>query len=318
LRSTEWTTRKTAAVKKLMHPAMTVLSESYDSRLVVLSVAIAMCAAYAALDLAGRTAAARGPFRLAWLFGGAAAMGLGIWSMHYTGMLALRLPVSVLYDLPTVALSLFAAIFASAVALHVVSGEKLRTGSLVVGSLFMGAGICAMHYTGMAAMRLPAMCHYNPWIVSASVAIAVVVSVVALLLAFRFRTTGGFSPWKVVSAAVMGIAVAGMDYTGMASVSFTPSSNVGDVSHSVEVSSLGVTGITVVTLVILGVVAITSLLDRRLSARGLQLTASEERYRSLFERSLAAVYRSRLDGGIVDCNDACAILLGYASRRELL
>jgi two-component system sensor histidine kinase/response regulator len=302
-----------------MSPTLILLPQKYDPRLVALSVGIAMCAAYAALDLAGRTSASRGRARLAWLTSGAAAMGLGIWSMHYIGMLALTLPVRVLYDLPTVWLSLLAAMFSSAVALRLVSREQLRAGPVIAASLVMGAGICAMHYTGMAAMRLPAMCHYNPWIVTASVVIAVVVSVVALLLAFRFRTTAReFNIGKIVSAVVMGVAVAAMHYTGMASVSFTPSPQIGDTSHAVEVSSLGTAGITIVTLVVLGLVAITSLLDRRLSAQALQLAASEERYRLLFERSLAAVYRSNLDGLILDCNDACAKILGYESGRELL
>src|SRR5919197_5746069 len=98
---------------------------SYDYRLVILSVLIAICAAYAALDLAARTTAAKGRIRLTWLAGGATAMGIGIWSMHYIGMLAFSLPVPVLYDWPTVLLSLLAAIFASAIALFVVSGKEM-------------------------------------------------------------------------------------------------------------------------------------------------------------------------------------------------
>src|SRR6266853_5340234 len=101
------------------------MTGSYDYRLVALSVLIAVCASYAALELAARTTAARGRARLLWLAGGAAAMGLGIWSMHYVGMLAFSLPVPVLYDWPTVLLSLLAAVFASGVALVVVSRKKL-------------------------------------------------------------------------------------------------------------------------------------------------------------------------------------------------
>src|SRR5712691_12896291 len=107
---------------------------SYDYRLVVLSVLIAICAAYAALDLAGRITAAKGRLRLAWLAGGAIAMGLGIWSMHYIGMLAFSLPVPVFYDWPTVLVSLFAAIFASGVALFVVSQRRMDWGHALAGS----------------------------------------------------------------------------------------------------------------------------------------------------------------------------------------
>src|SRR6266851_1273213 len=100
------------------------MTGSYDYRLVTLSVVMAVCAAYVALDLAGRTTASRGPVRHVWLAGGAVAMGLGIWSMHYIGMLAFLLPVPVFYDWPTVLVSLFAAIFASGVALFVVSRRR--------------------------------------------------------------------------------------------------------------------------------------------------------------------------------------------------
>src|SRR5437588_8392027 len=130
----------------------------YDSHLLMLSVVIAICASYAALDLAGRTTAASGRIRLAWLAGGAAAMGLGIWSMHYIGMLAFSLPVPVSYDWPTVLLSLLAAVFASAVALFVVSRQRMGWLRALMGSAIMGSGIATMHYTGMAAMRLSAMC----------------------------------------------------------------------------------------------------------------------------------------------------------------
>ncbi|HKV39556.1 MAG TPA: MHYT domain-containing protein, partial [Blastocatellia bacterium] len=171
-----------------MSSGNTLMTGSYDHLLVALSVFIAMCASYVALDLAGRTAAAGGRSRLLWLAGGASGMGLGIWSMHYVGMLAFHLPVPVLYDLPTVLVSLLAAIFASGVALFVVSRKSLKLLGAIGGSLVMGGGIAAMHYVGMAAMRLPGMCMWNYGIVALSVAVAVVVSLVALWLAFRFRS----------------------------------------------------------------------------------------------------------------------------------
>src|ERR1700681_4408549 len=114
------------------------INGTYDYRLVVLSVLIAVLASYAALDLAARVTAAHGRIRFAWLLGGAAAMGTGIWSMHYIGMLAFNLPVPVLYDWPTVLLSLLAAVFASAVALFVVSRRRLDWPRAVAGSAIMG------------------------------------------------------------------------------------------------------------------------------------------------------------------------------------
>src|SRR5258708_21760034 len=137
---------------------------SYNYALVALSVLIAMFASYAALDLAGRVTAAGGWTRAVWLLGGAGAMGIGIWSMHYIGMLAFILPIPVAYHWPTVLLSLFAAVLASVVALSVVGRQKMGWFRALAGSFLMGAGISSMHYIGMAAMRLPATCKFNYFI----------------------------------------------------------------------------------------------------------------------------------------------------------
>lgn len=136
---------------------------AYDPRLVLLSIALALLASFAALDLAERVTAARGWVRRIWLSGGAIAMGLGIWSVHYIGMLAYRLPIPVAYDVPTVMISLAAAIAASAVALAIVSRPTMRTSNSVFGGIAMGIGIASMHYIGMEAMRMRAMCVYQPW-----------------------------------------------------------------------------------------------------------------------------------------------------------
>ena len=140
-----------------MNTSDQALLGSYNYGLVALSVVIAIVAAYAALDLAGRVNSAGGRVRFLWLSGGATAMGTGIWSMHYIGMLAFRLPIPVLYDWPTVVLSLLAAVFASAIALFVASRDKMDPIRAGTGSIFMGGGIATMHYTGMAAMRLSAI-----------------------------------------------------------------------------------------------------------------------------------------------------------------
>jgi len=111
-------------------------------------VVIAIAASYAALDVAGRVTAARGIVRLVWLACGSIAMGTGIWSMHYVGMLAYSLPIDVRYDWPTVLVSLLAAIAASAVALFIVSRERVGKRAIAVGGVLMGVGICSMHYIG--------------------------------------------------------------------------------------------------------------------------------------------------------------------------
>src|SRR5207302_3638155 len=165
--------------------SMTALSGGYDYRLVALSIVLAVFASYAALDLAGRVTSAHGRVRAVWLSAGATAMGLGIWAMHYIGMLALTMPMPVAYHLPTVALSLLGAISASGVALFVVSRTKMSVWQGIAGSVIMGSGIAAMHYIGMAAMRCSAVIIYDRGIVALSIALAIAISLVGLHFTFR-------------------------------------------------------------------------------------------------------------------------------------
>src|SRR5437660_5481036 len=227
-----------------------------------------MVASYAALDLAARVTAAAGWTRAVWLLGGAGAMGMGIWSMHYIGMLAFVLPIPVAYHWPTVLLSLFAAILASVIALHVVSRQKMRVSRALAGSVLMGAGIASMHYIGMAAMRLPAATHFHSFLVVLSVVLAVLISLGALSIAFQFRNEKTGIGWeKLAGAVVMGAAIPVMHYTGMAAASFTPSGMPVDLSHAVSISIVGTTGIASVTFIVLGLALLTSWLVRRFARR---------------------------------------------------
>lgn len=264
-----------------MDAQSSTLIGSYDYSLVAVSVLIAIFAAYAALDLAGRVTAARGVARIAWLSGGALAMGMGIWSMHYMGMEAFRLPIPVEYDWPTVLLSMVAAVSASAIALLVVSRERMGMMSAILGSVLMGSGIATMHYTGMEAMRLQAMCHYSTGLVVLSVILAIVISFAAMLLTFGLRGQTATWSWRKTGTAVlMGLAIPVMHYVGMAAVSFMPAElPPSELRHAVNISQLGLAGIALVTLIILGLVFLASLLDRRFSLHALELKLSEERYR---------------------------------------
>src|SRR5882724_8649390 len=245
---------------------------SYNYALVALSVLIAMFASYAALDLAGRVTAAGGWTRAVWLLGGAGAMGTGIWSMHYIGMLAFILPIPVAYHWPTVLVSLLAAILASIVALGVVSRQKMGWFRALAGSALMGAGIASMHYIGMAAMRLPAICQFNSFLVVLSVAFAVLISLAALWITFHFRHEKTGIGWeKLAGAVVMGAAIPVMHYTGMAAASFMPSGMPADLSHAVSISTLGAAGIAAVTFIVLGLALLTSWVDRRFATQALEV-----------------------------------------------
>jgi two-component system sensor histidine kinase/response regulator len=291
---------------------------SYDYRLVALSVVISVLASYAALDLAGRVTSARGAIRALWLGGGAMAMGTGIWSMHYIGMLAFHLTIPIQYDWPTVLVSLLAAILASAIALFVVSRKRMGLFRAVVGSVFMGSAIAGMHYIGMAAMRLSAMCHYSRGIVITSVVLAIVISFVALWLTFHFRGEARSGGWqKALSAIVMGAAVPVMHYTGMASASFTSSAFTnGNLSHALNISSLGTTSIIVVTFMVLGLTLVTSLIDRRFTAQAFELESSEKRFRQILETTFDAFVGMDSQGRILDWNAQAERAFGW-SQAEL-
>jgi len=257
------------------------LAGSYDGRLVLLSIFIAISASYAALDLGGRVTAARGWVRSAWLAGGASAMGLGIWSMHFTGMLAFSLPVPVAYHWPTVLLSLLAAIFAAGTALYVVSRKKMGRVQALTGSVLMGLAIVLMHYIGMAAMRLSAECHYNLLLVAVPLIIAIIASLAALVLTFDYREDfRGTTLAKVMSAGVMGAAIFLMHYTGMMSASFVPSTGFPDLSHAISISSLGLGGIAIGALAVQGAAILTSSVDRRFAMQAQELQTSE-RFRQI-------------------------------------
>jgi len=211
-------------------------------------------------------------------------------------------------------------VIASGIALHVVSQPRLTVVSTLVGGGAMGTAISAMHYSGMEAMRMRAICQWHPGIVALSLVIAVVVSFAALLLAFRFRSDARtLSPLKLVSAAGMGVAVAGMHYTGMAAATFMPSHMVhGSMRWAVDVSSLGIAGLALVTFMVLALALVTSIAGQHFSSQERQIQAEQLRYRSLFDRSLAGVFRTTSAGTLVDCNDALAHLLGFESREALL
>jgi diguanylate cyclase (GGDEF)-like protein/PAS domain S-box-containing protein len=278
------------------------MSGSYDLRLVTLSVVIAVFSSFAALDLAGRVTATQNKARLAWLIGGSAAMGLGIWSMHYIGMLAFSIPVQMFYDPPTVLLSLLAAIIASAVALFTVSRKRMGAWQVVLGSICMGSGIAAMHYIGMAALRVSAHVSYNRWLVSASILLAVTISLVALLLTFRAREEKKTIWRKSVSALVMGSAIPVMHYTGMWAASFTPSGSLVDHSHAVSISSIGTAAIAASSLLMLTLVVVTAFLDRLLSAQKAlaEVAGKGEKYFRTMADAIPQIIWTALPNGELD------------------
>ena len=254
---------------------------SYDYGEVARSILIAFVASYAALDLGGRVTAAHGWVRAAWLTGGAIAMGIGIWAMHFKAMLAFSLPVPMAYHWPTVLASLVIGVLASAIALYVATRKKMGPAEAWTGSLIMGGGIAALHYVAMASMRLAAVTRFDPILVALSVVFAILFSRIALMFTFGYREDfRGTTLAKIISAAVMGAAISLMHYTGMAAASFIPAAMLQDLSHTVSISPLGGFGISIVTFFVLGTAILTSSVDRRLAAQAQELQTSE-RFRQI-------------------------------------
>jgi NO-binding membrane sensor protein with MHYT domain len=199
------------------------MQSNYSLGLVAFAVIVATLASYTALDLADRISLlAYARARHIWLAGGALAMGIGIWSMHFIGMLSFSLSIPIGYDFAATCYSLGIAILVSWFALHVVTRERLKVSGLLVGGILMGLGIAGMHYMGMAAMLMNPAIRYDPTVVVASVLIAIAASTTALWLANTLRRTGPAHPMRkrIGAACVMGGAIAGMHYTGMAAANF--------------------------------------------------------------------------------------------------
>jgi NO-binding membrane sensor protein with MHYT domain/CheY-like chemotaxis protein len=252
-----------------------MLAGHYETPLVLVSILVAIVASYAALSLAGRVSESRGRAVLAWVVGGSIAMGSGIWAMHFVGMLAFRLPIPIAFDLPLTLASLLLPIAASCLALWQVSRAELGPVRLAVSALVMGIGINAMHYTGMAAMRMEPGIVYDPWLFALSVAIAIAASGLALWIAFRLRRNVPHV-WlpRVGAAVVMGAAIVGMHYTGMAAASFPLDSVCMAARGGVNHDGLA-TLVVIATFGVLGFALLASLFDARLEANARVLQVSE-------------------------------------------
>ncbi|WP_416425461.1 EAL domain-containing protein [Pseudomonas sp. App30] len=251
-----------------------MLIGSYSPSLVVISLCVAMLASYTALDLVGRIATAKGRAVYFWMAGGSLSMGVGVWSMHFIGMLAFSLPIALGYDLKLTALSLLIAVLSSGFALWLVSQPRLPFGQLAFGALIMGSGIATMHYTGMAAMRMTPGIQYDPVLFIDSIVIAIGASAAALYIAFRLRHA---APHVVlargVASVVMGVAIVGMHYTGMAAAMFPEGSACGALGGGLTGKGLDYM-VLITSLAVLGITLLTSVLDARMEARTADLANS--------------------------------------------
>ncbi|SOT97187.1 diguanylate cyclase [Xanthomonas arboricola pv. fragariae] len=240
---------------------------TYNPGMVMLSLVVAVLASYTALHLAARVTASRGGDAVAWLMGGAVAMGIGIWSMHFVGMLAFRLPIPLGYDLALTTYSMLAAILASAFALWLTSRADLPWPRLGMGAVLMGLGIALMHYMGMGALRMSPAINYDPLLFGLSLAIAIGASAAALWIAFRLRHDGRRYSLRLIAAMIMGVAIVGMHYTGMAAAQFAPGSICGAAAGAHLPLPWLAAVVVLVTLALLALALVISVLSRRFQQR---------------------------------------------------
>jgi|GEM_PF-2563831 len=307
----------------------------YRPGLVALSVAIAIFTSYTALLVAQFAAPLDKPGARQILTGlGGLALGVGIWAMHFIGMLGFALPCAVTYDPWLTALSILPGVIASMFALRLVSRPSINGRTLLAGGLFFGLGIGAMHYLGMAAMRIEGALRYDPVLFLLSIVAAVLLAAIALSVRFGiFRREGTTQKWRLpVAAAVMGVAISGMHYVAMTSTYFLrPEADGGAVIAGVDPLTMAI-GITFTTGVLIGLVMLVIFRQAageleskaRLEAMAAELlervhaaTASENRFRALFENSYDAITILTSEG-YVDGNSRALELFGLASKAELL
>jgi signal transduction histidine kinase/FixJ family two-component response regulator/HPt (histidine-containing phosphotransfer) domain-containing protein len=237
----------------------------------VLSYVVAVLASHVTLSLAqrlrppGGTPTVQGP-HWPWIIGGAFSMGTGIWSMHFIGMLAFHLPIQMVYDLTLTAASYVIAVVVSGFALMIFRRNDPTIRGIALPGLFIGFGICAMHYTGMAAMQMSPPIHYDRLLFAASVAIALVAAMAALWIAFSLPQGHRHRRWhKLVAASVMGAAIVGMHYTGMAAANFSHDAVSLASGPRIDTTWLAIT-IAAFTFLILGSTLLLSVIDAQLQS----------------------------------------------------
>lgn len=299
----------------------------FNPTLVVLSVLVAIFASYVALNLAHSVTQAKGRAKAIWLSSGALAMGVGIWSMHFVGMLAFEMPgMEMGYDIPLMILSVVVAIAASALALFIISRSVVPTSSILAGGVAMAAAIAGMHYIGMYSMRMDAVIHWNIFLVVLSVIIALVASYGAILISIRLRNKTDRFLEMLLASIVMGFAISGMHYTGMIAATFVHA-NANEVAQSINSSDLLVSSglamaVISTTLLVLGLALATSIGQRLWDLRNKKvkriLVESEEKFRHLVDAVKDyAIFMLSLKGTITTWNSGAERITGY-SEKEII
>lgn len=264
------------------------MTQHYDFWLVLTSIATAFLASYAMLEVALRVRDVSAHSFRYWLTGGSAALGFGIWATHFIGMLACSVGVPLAYDPALTLASMVPAIIAAALALRLF---RRRTGyyrAVFGGGVLVGSGIASMHFIGMAALKMSPGLQYDPLLFVLSWAIAVAAAIAGLAMGHRLRSRAPKLIQKVLSAGVLGAAIVGMHYTGMAAAEFQPDSASRALASGLDTTTLaaGLGVVTLLMIVLLIAIAEAGLILERSMARELEQMALHDQLTGLANRAL--------------------------------
>jgi diguanylate cyclase (GGDEF)-like protein/PAS domain S-box-containing protein len=288
----------------------------WNGYLVALSVLISIFGSFAALSHMQSMRENSGKHGFIWVSAGAATLALAIWSMHFIGMLAFHLPIQLTFDVKLTVLSILPALFTTLFAFHLLQNKRVRFGKIVVAGVIMGLGVAAMHYTGMAALKMQPAIIYDTTIFVLSIVVGIVAASGALFIIFAGEKTG-LSPLKqqFSGAVVMGLAIAGMHYTGMAGANFAIGSICSVNSKSVDPTLLAFI-VTSVVLVLFSAGALANVIDRRnaldrlraanvtLEENGMQLRSVQEKLSGILEAIPTVVWSMSASHELIYMNPA--------------
>ncbi len=294
------------------------LTSSYDPGLIILSVLVSIFSSYIALKMVGQTIpeSFHPASKSLILFAASLALGCGVWSMHFIGMLSFKLCTTVTYDKTLTIVSIFPSLIASTIALAYVSRPKIKIIELIIGGVLVGSGIGAMHYTGMAAMRMTAYLKYDPVFFGLSILVAIVLAIISLWVRFGLLELKLSAQYlTIIAGSVMGLAISGMHYTGMAAARFigTPETITANDQTDPTFIALAVSIITISFT--LFTFAVNAFLRYRELVNNLR--ASEARMRAIISTAVDGVITIDVRGKIRNFNKSAELIFGYESSEVL-
>lgn len=295
-----------------------LLTATYNPWLVVLSVLMAIFASYIALQIVGQKVPESAPPITKYLISSAAslALGCGVWSMHFIGMLSFELCTTVQYDKSLTILSVAPSILASAIALSFVNRPKISGAELILGGLLVGSGIGAMHYTGMAAMQTSVFLRYDPWFFALSIVVAVVLAILSLWVRFGLESLQLRTFWpSFISACTMGSAISGMHYTGMAAARFIGEADTNLASQASDSTFLALA----ISLITIAFTLFAFAVNWFLRYRDLvnNLRVSESRLRTIITTAVDGVITMDSQGKIREFNRSAELIFGYKNKEVI-